>query len=202
MSGILMGLITTLHILACVALMVAILLQSGKGGGLAGTFGAGSSQTLFGGRGAATFLSRAAGTLAVVFFLTSLTLSLTSTRQSVAGGRSLITEEAKKRASQGQRPAGESNTPPPLGGATTPGQGLTPPPAQPQATPPAATPAPATTAPAPKTSTAPAKKAPAAQPPAASTTQPPAEQAPATNAPSTSTTAPTPPANSTTQGGQ
>src|SRR4030095_7165797 len=111
MSGILMGLITTLHILACVSLMVAILLQSGKGGGLAGTFGAGSSQTLFGGRGAATFLSRAAGTLAVVFFLTSLTLSLTSTRQGVTGGRSLITEEAKRRA--GETPAGESNTPPP-----------------------------------------------------------------------------------------
>jgi len=173
MSGILMGLITTLHILACVSLMVAILLQSGKGGGLAGTFGAGSSQTLFGGRGAATFLSRAAGTLAVVFFLTSLTLSLTSTRQGVAGGRSLITEEAKRRASQGQRPA-ESNAPPPLGGATTPGQGLTPPAAT-QGAPPAAT-----------------------TPPAAS----PAEQAPATNAPSTNTTAPTPPANTTTQGGQ
>ena len=122
MSGILFGFITTLHVLACVSLMVAILLQSGKGGGLAGTFGAGSSQTLFGGRGAATFLSRAAGTLAVVFFLTSLTLSLTSTRQGAAGGRSLITEEAKRRA--GQRPAGESNTPPPLGGATAPGQGL------------------------------------------------------------------------------
>jgi len=196
MSGILMGLITTLHILACVSLMVAILLQSGKGGGLAGTFGAGSSQTLFGGRGAATFLSRAAGTLAVVFFLTSLTLSLTSTRQGVAGGRSLITEEAKRRAGQGQRPA-ESNAPPPLGGATTPGQGLTPPAAT-QGAPPAATTPPATTAPAPKTSTAPAKKAPAAQPPAAS----PAEQAPATNAPSTNTTAPTPPANTTTQGGQ
>jgi preprotein translocase subunit SecG len=197
MSGILMGLITTLHILACVSLMVAILLQSGKGGGLAGTFGAGSSQTLFGGRGAATFLSRAAGTLAVVFFLTSLTLSLTSTRQGVAGGRSLITEEAKKRAGQGQRPAAESNTPPPLGGQTTPGQGLTPPAATPQA-PPAATTAPAPT----KTSAAPAKKAPVAQPKSASTTQPPAQEAPATNAPSTNTTAPTPPASTTTQGGQ
>jgi len=191
MSGILMGLITTLHILGCVSLMVAILLQSGKGGGLAGTFGAGSSQTLFGGRGAATFLSRAAGTLAVVFFLTSLTLSLTSTRQGVAGGRSLITEEAKKRAGQGQRPAAESNTPPPLGGQTTPGQGLTPPAATPQA-PPAATTAPAPT----KTSAAPAKKAPVAQPKPASTTQP-AQEAPATN-----TTAPTPPASTTTQGGQ
>lgn len=189
MSGILYGFVTTLHILACASLMVAILLQSGKGGGLAGTFGAGSSQTLFGGRGAATFLSRAAGTLAVVFFLTSLTLSLTSSRQGAAGGRSLITEEAKRRA--GQRPAGESNTPPPLGGATAPGQGLTPPATT---APPAATaPAPA----APKSTTAPVKKAPVAQPPATSTTQP-----PAANAPSTSTTAPTPPANSTTQGGQ
>jgi preprotein translocase subunit SecG len=196
MSGILFGFVTTLHILACVSLMVAILLQSGKGGGLAGTFGAGSSQTLFGGRGAATFLSRAAGTLAVVFFLTSLTLSLTSARQGVAGGRSLITEEAKRRA--GQRPAGESNTPPPLGGATAPGQGLTPP----ATTAPRASIPPATTAPAPAApkTTAPAKKAPAAQPPATSTTQP-----PATNAPSTSTTSPTPPAtegNSSTQGGQ
>jgi preprotein translocase subunit SecG len=198
MSGILFGFITTLHVLACASLMVAILLQSGKGGGLAGTFGAGSSQTLFGGRGAATFLSRAAGTLAVVFFLTSLTLSLTSARQGAVGGRSLITEEAKRRA--GQRPAGESNTPPPLGGATAPGQGLTPPATTtPQAPPATTAPAPA----APKATTAPAKKAPAAQPPATSTTQPPAaQQPPATNAPSTSTTEPTPPANSTTQGGQ
>ena len=202
MSGILFGFVTTLHILACVSLMVVILLQSGKGGGLAGTFGAGSSQTLFGGRGAATFLSRAAGTLAVVFFLTSLTLGLTSARQGVTGGRSLITEEAKRRA--GQRPAGESNTPPPLGGATAPGQGLTPP----ATTAPQATTPPATTAPAPAApkTTAPARKAPAAQPPATSTTQPPAEQQPpATNAPSTNTTSPTPPAtegNSSTQGGQ
>jgi preprotein translocase subunit SecG len=202
MSGILFGFVTTLHILACVSLMVAILLQSGKGGGLAGTFGAGSSQTLFGGRGAATFLSRAAGTLAVVFFLTSLTLSLTSTRQGVTGGRSLITEEAKRRA--GQRPAGESNTPPPLGGATAPGQGLTPP----AATAPQANTPPATTAPAPAApkTAAPVRRAPAAQPPATSTTQTPAEQQPpATNAPSTNTTSPTPPAtegNSSTQGGQ
>jgi preprotein translocase subunit SecG len=197
MSGIMGGLITALHILTCIALVVAILLQSGKGGGLAGTFGAGSSQTLFGGRGAATFLSRAAGTLAVIFFLTSLTLSLTSTRQSVAGGRSLIQEEAKRRA--GQRPAGEpNNAPPPMGGATTPGQGLTPP-----ATPPAGlntvpgqttptAPAPA----APKTSAAPAPKTSVTKVPAptapstGTTTQTP----PATTAPSTSTTSPTPPA--------
>ena len=101
MPGFLSALISVIHVLACIALMVAILLQSGKGGGLAGAFGAGSSQTLFGGRGAASFLSRSATVLAVIFFLTSLTLGLTASRRSNApGGRSLIQEEARRRAQQ------------------------------------------------------------------------------------------------------
>jgi len=129
MSGFMAALITLVHIAACVSLVVAILLQSGKGGGLAGAFGAGSSQTLFGGRGAATFLSRAATTLAVIFFLTSLTLGLASVRQSGASSHSLIQEEARKRAEQ--RGATEQAPPPsqgqpPIGGAPAPGTGLTP----------------------------------------------------------------------------
>jgi preprotein translocase subunit SecG len=97
MSGFLIGLIVLVHVAVCIALMVSILLQSGKGGGLAGTFGAGSSQTLFGGRGAATFLSRATTILAVTFFLTSLTLGLRESRRA-GGRRSLTQEEARKRA--------------------------------------------------------------------------------------------------------
>jgi len=121
MSGFMAALITLIHIAACISLVVAILLQSGKGGGLAGAFGAGSSQTLFGGRGAATFLSRAATTLAVVFFLTSLTLGLASVRHGTAGARSLIQEEAKRRAEQrGTEQAPTSPGP----GAPAPGQGL------------------------------------------------------------------------------
>jgi preprotein translocase subunit SecG len=58
MPGFVIALITAVHIAVCIGLMASILLQSGKGGGLAGTFGAGSSQTLFGGRGAASFPSR------------------------------------------------------------------------------------------------------------------------------------------------
>jgi len=121
MSGFMTALISALHILACVALMVAILLQSGKGGGLAGAFGAGSSQTLFGGRGAATFLSRGATALAVVFFLTSLTLGLSASHQTSATSRSLIQEDAKRRAQQ--RTSSEPNSPPPpsTDGATAPG---------------------------------------------------------------------------------
>jgi len=129
MSGFVTVLITFVHIAACVSLVVAILLQSGKGGGLAGAFGAGSSQTLFGGRGAATFLSRAATTLAVIFFLTSLTLGLASVRQGGTASHSLIQEEARKRAEQ--RGATEQTPPPsqgqpPIGGAPAPGTGLGP----------------------------------------------------------------------------
>lgn len=181
MSGIMHVLITTLHVLACVALMVAILLQSGRGGGLAGAFGAGSSQTLFGGRGAATFLSRAATTLAVVFFLTSLTLGLASSRRGVGPGRSLIQEEARKRA--GQR--GAEQTAPPMGGGVVPGQGMTAPaPGAPSPAGPAQTSAPPGAAPAPTTQ----PKAPAKQPSktsssSGSTTQ----QAPSTTTPSGTT---------------
>ena len=120
MPGFLVALITSVHIFVCIALMAAILLQSGKGGGLAGTFGAGSSQTLFGGRGAATFLSRATTTLAVIFFVTSLTLGLQAAR-SAGGRRSLIQEEARRRGQQREATEGVA----PNTGAPAPGPGNT-----------------------------------------------------------------------------
>jgi len=110
MSGILGVIVTAIHMIACVALMVSILLQSGKGGGLAGAFGAGSSQTLFGGRGAATFLSRTTTVLAVVFFATSLTLGLSASR-AAGPGRSLIAEEARQRAAQQRTTQPATGTP-------------------------------------------------------------------------------------------
>jgi len=125
MPGFIVGLIVTLHIAVCICLMASILLQSGKGGGLAGTFGAGSSQTLFGGRGAATFLSRATTTLAVIFFVTSLTLGLQASR-AATGGRSLIQEDARRRGQQrttetpgagASAPTGAPNAGPPAGPA-------------------------------------------------------------------------------------
>ena len=158
MSGFMIGLISVIHVLTCISLMVAILLQSGKGGGLAGSFGGGTSQTLFGGRGAATFLSRGATILAVVFFLTSLTLGVTSSRRTVAGGKSLIQEEARQRARQGDQQAPAT---PPMGGAPAPGTGLSTPPQT-------------------ATQTQQQAPAPSTQPPATApsntTTQPPASQ--------------------------
>src|SRR6202041_3432018 len=67
--------LVTLHVLVCFVLVLVIMLQSGNAADLAGAFGGAGSQTAFGPRGAATFLSRATTWCAVVFMMTSLTLS-------------------------------------------------------------------------------------------------------------------------------
>ena len=67
--------LVTLHILVCFVLVIVIMLQSGNAADLAGAFGGAGSQTAFGPRGAATFLSRATTWCAIVFMMTSLTLS-------------------------------------------------------------------------------------------------------------------------------
>jgi preprotein translocase subunit SecG len=82
-----------LHILVSLILMVVVLLQSGKGRGLAGAFGGGGgNQTLFGGRGAVDFLGKATWVLGGAFMLTSLTLAVLTSARSVSGvgGKGLI----------------------------------------------------------------------------------------------------------------
>ncbi|MBW2120647.1 MAG: preprotein translocase subunit SecG [Deltaproteobacteria bacterium] len=83
------------HIIVCLALILIILLQSGKGAEMGAAFG-GSSQTLFGSPGAAGFLTKITTVAAVVFMLTSLLLAfwsipqrvkLTPTRQPVSEER-------------------------------------------------------------------------------------------------------------------
>jgi preprotein translocase subunit SecG len=67
--------IVTLHVIVCVVLILVVLLQSGKGADLAGAFGGGGTQTAFGSRGPASFLTRMTTVAAVVFMITSITLS-------------------------------------------------------------------------------------------------------------------------------
>jgi preprotein translocase subunit SecG len=71
-----MPILVTLHVLVCFVLIIVIMLQSGSAADLAGAFGGAGSQTAFGPRGATTFLSRATTWCAIVFMLTSLTLSI------------------------------------------------------------------------------------------------------------------------------
>ena len=67
--------LTVIHISAIVLLVIAVLLQSGKGAEISATFG-GSSQTVFGSSGGANFFQKLTYTLALVFGLTSLTLTV------------------------------------------------------------------------------------------------------------------------------
>jgi preprotein translocase subunit SecG len=71
--------ITTLHVIVCVILVLVVLLQSGKGADLAGAFGGGATQTAFGSRGPASFLSKMTTVAAIIFMLTSIGLSMIST---------------------------------------------------------------------------------------------------------------------------
>jgi preprotein translocase subunit SecG len=73
--------IATVHVLVCIILVLVVLLQSGKGADLAGAFGGGATQTAFGSRGPASFLSRMTTIAAIVFILTSIGLTALSTRK-------------------------------------------------------------------------------------------------------------------------
>lgn len=68
-------LIVVLHIVVSVALILIILLQTGKGADIGAVFGGGSSQTLFGSSGPTSFLSKLTAAAAVIFMLTSLFLA-------------------------------------------------------------------------------------------------------------------------------
>jgi preprotein translocase subunit SecG len=115
-------LVLVLHLLVCLGLVTVVLLQSGKGGGLAGGAFGGSAQTVFGGRGATDFMTRATMVLGGAFFVTSLVLALMSTGRA-QGGRSLIQEQARRSAATSAAPAGGASAP--AGGATAPGPGAT-----------------------------------------------------------------------------
>jgi len=88
-----------LHILVAGLLVVSILLQSGQAGGLSGAFGGGGgggagNQSLFGGRGAATFLTRATTYLGAGFLVLSFALALVQAHRGGAGAgtRNIIQE--------------------------------------------------------------------------------------------------------------
>jgi preprotein translocase subunit SecG len=104
-------LLTFVHYVVCIFLIIVVLLQSGKAADLAGAFGGMGSQTVFGPRGSATVLSKATTIAAVLFMVTSLSLSIIATRGGGKSGSSVL-DKAKA------APAQKSGTPQP--GATVP----------------------------------------------------------------------------------
>src|SRR5208337_2142318 len=75
------ALLIILHIVVCLVLILIVLLQAGKGADMGAAFG-GSSQTVFGSSGAGTFLGKLTAGVAIVFMLTSLTLTYTASHRS------------------------------------------------------------------------------------------------------------------------
>ena len=112
-------LLITLHIAVCVVLVIVIMLQSGSAADLAGAFGGAGSQTAFGPRGAATFLSRATTWCAIVFMMTSLALSVkrSPTEQSAIGS---ILEQTEKSAPAAPAAKPPAPLPPPSAPSQTP----------------------------------------------------------------------------------
>lgn len=77
-----------LHVVVAVALILTVLLQTGKGASMGAAFGGGASSTVFGSRGSSGFMGKLTAAAAVIFMLTSLSLSLFSDRQ--IGGDSIM----------------------------------------------------------------------------------------------------------------
>ncbi|MBI3596029.1 MAG: preprotein translocase subunit SecG [Nitrospirae bacterium] len=136
-------LLIILHVIVSFIMVGVILLQAGKGAEIGASFG-GSSQTVFGSRGPGTFLSKLTVSAAVIFMLTSLSLSVLSK------GRFLSTSvlDLKKK----EAPAAEAPAPPATGGEAAPSATAPANPAEGQSTAPAPTvPSPVTPAPAQET---------------------------------------------------
>ena len=79
-----------IHVAVCIALIMIVLLQTGKGADMGAAFGGGSSQSLFGSTGASTFLSKATTAAAIIFMVTSLGLAYLSSHRT--GGQSVVTD--------------------------------------------------------------------------------------------------------------
>jgi preprotein translocase subunit SecG len=88
-------LLTIIHVVVCLFLIGVVLLQSGKAADLAGAFGGMGSQTAFGPRGAATALSRATTVSAILFMVTSLSLSIVASRN-IGGASSVLDRTAPR----------------------------------------------------------------------------------------------------------
>lgn len=104
--------LTTLHYVLCFGLILIVLLQAGKGGGLAAAFGGGSSETIFGTR-RGNILTRTTAIGVSIFMLTSLLLTIILPKQiSVIQRKGVITEDQMRNVKRPQLPGVQPTLPP------------------------------------------------------------------------------------------
>src|SRR5947209_296483 len=102
-------LVVAIHVIVCMFLIIVVLLQSGKSADIAAAFGGMGSQTAFGPRGAATLLQKATTASAVIFMVTSITLTILAFRAPRMGhGGSVLGTQTSAPA----KPATAPTTPP------------------------------------------------------------------------------------------
>lgn len=99
----LITLLDIIHISVCVFLMLVVLLQQGKGGGMGAAFGGGATQQVFGGRGAGNILSRATAVCAGLFMLTSVSLAYLSSSGDREIKARIVEEQRKGKGNEGTR---------------------------------------------------------------------------------------------------
>ena len=75
--------ISIVHILAAIALVLIVLLQTGRGSEIGAAFGSGASQTLFGSSGTSGFMTRVTTVVVIIFMLTSLVLAMMYSKRPV-----------------------------------------------------------------------------------------------------------------------
>lgn len=102
-------LILLIHILVALTIIGLVLIQQGKGAEVGASFGSGASNTVFGSVGTGGFLFRLTGSLAIIFFLTSMGLSYLIATQYQQDKQALIPQKAIKQESKIPVPV-ESNT--------------------------------------------------------------------------------------------
>ena len=115
--------ITVLHIIVCFFMILVILIQPGKSGGLGAALGGAGAQQVFGGRGAGTFLSKLTWICAITFFFTSMTLAYMSSsgddtlkeraeREAQAASEAAAAEKAATETAAGAQAPAEPSAPP------------------------------------------------------------------------------------------
>jgi preprotein translocase subunit SecG len=97
--------LTILHVFVCLFLILVVLLQAGKGGGMGIAFGGAGSQTVFGSSGAGNFLTRLTSVTAAIFLITSLGLAHYSSQQDSRRLQQLAERKAADKKSEDERAA-------------------------------------------------------------------------------------------------
>ena len=102
------SIILLVHVLSALGVIGLVLVQHGKGADMGAAFGSGASGSLFGATGSANFLSRTTAVLAVVFFLTSLSLAYLASSKPKTSGSVMQETVQSQTVSQPAQAAGDA----------------------------------------------------------------------------------------------